>query len=64
MQLRSPFMQQLQQNMRMRGYSMRTEKIYLYCLLSRFNQYLLTCQIVTESFFLYYMVLVYESQSA
>ena len=30
MQLRSPFMQQLQQNMRMRGYSMRTEKIYLY----------------------------------
>lgn len=30
MQLRSPFMQQLQQNMRMRGYSMRTEKTYLY----------------------------------
>ena len=30
MQLRSPFMQQLQQNMRMRGYSLRTEKTYLY----------------------------------
>lgn len=30
MKLRSPFMQQLQQNMRMRGYSMRTEKTYLY----------------------------------
>ena len=30
MQLRSPFMQQLQQNMRMRGYSMPTEKAYLY----------------------------------
>lgn len=30
MLLRSPFMQQLQQNMRMRGYSIRTEKTYLY----------------------------------
>ena len=30
MLLRSPFMQQLQQNMRMRGYSLRTEKTYLY----------------------------------
>jgi len=30
MKLRSPFMQQLQQNMRMCGYSMRTEKTYLY----------------------------------
>ena len=30
MQLRSPIMQQLQQNMHMRGYSIRTEKTYLY----------------------------------
>lgn len=30
MPLRSPFMQQIQQNMRMRGYSIRTEHTYLY----------------------------------
>lgn len=30
MQLHSPFMQRIQQDMRMRGYSMRTEKTYLY----------------------------------
>lgn len=30
MPLRSPFMQQIQQNMRMRGYSNRTEHTYLF----------------------------------